>query len=449
MHLQRIEAYQFRNLIGALNFEPGLNVIYGQNAQGKSSWLEAVYLLATTKSFRTNHPKEGIRHGLTEAVLRGTVARGTLTKDLQLLLTEAVKQSFVNGKREPVTRYLGNLDAIAFTAEELEVVRGAPEWRRKFIDRGLVSTLPSYLGTLSEYGRVLKQKNALLREASNADDPAAYFDLLAPWNDQLVELGTEIHGLRVGYVQKLQAHLQPELFQHEQITIRYKSSLEGKGNLGNYAALFRERLGLRLKNEISLGYALVGPHRDDLEVFFDGYEIAKYGSSGQQRSALLILDLAQMSVYHTIFDEYPLFLIDDIDAELDRERIGILLDYLSDKAQTLVSTSKRSLAEQFRARARTLLVSAGQIQEAQAFTREADPQPRPIEATVARLDSADGTSTLTTQPVAQVLDPQTVDSVVAGVNETFAPPEMNSLDWLRQNETETVIDDAERHRAPF
>jgi DNA replication and repair protein RecF len=126
MHLQRIEAYHFRNLTGALDFDPGLNVIYGQNAQGKSSWLEAVYLLATTKSFRTNYPKEAIRHGLVEAVLRGTVARGNLTKDLQLLLTEVVKHSFINGKREPVTRYLGNLDAIAFTADEVEIVRGAP-----------------------------------------------------------------------------------------------------------------------------------------------------------------------------------------------------------------------------------------------------------------------------------------------------------------------------------
>lgn len=440
MHLQRIEAYHFRNLTGALDFDPGLNVVYGQNAQGKSSWLEAVYLLATTKSFRTNYPKEAIRHGLTEAVLRGTVARGNLTKDLQLLVSESVKQSFVNGKREPVTRYLGNLDAIAFTADEMEIVRGAPEWRRKFVDRGLVSTLPAYLGTLSEYARVLKQKNALLREAAKSDKPETYADLIQPWNDQLVALGTEIHTLRVGYVKKLQAQLKPELFQHEQITIRYKSSLEGRGDLGNYAALFRERLSLRLKNEIGIGYALVGPHRDDLEVLFDGYELAKYGSSGQQRSALLILDLAQMSVYHTVFDEYPLFLIDDIDAELDRERIGILLDFLADKAQTLVSTSKRSIADRYRARARTLFVSAGQLAEDKDLIQGPD-----LTGSHNEPEAADANSAMPSPfPAALPVVPAADQAV-----ETLAPPEIDSLDWLRQHETGTATQEADRHRAPF
>src|SRR5215813_8826143 len=186
MHLQRIEASNFRNLLGEIEFSPGLNVIYGANAQGKSSWLEAIYLLATTKSFRTSHPKEAVRHDADEAMLRGTVARGNLTKDLQLLIAESAKQTFVNGKREAVTRYLGNLHAIAFTADEMQIVRGAPEARRRFLDRGIFFMLPSYLGTLNEYGRVLKQKNALLREASDAQDPAKYVDLIQPWNDQLV-----------------------------------------------------------------------------------------------------------------------------------------------------------------------------------------------------------------------------------------------------------------------
>lgn len=440
MFLQRLESFHFRNLTGAIEFAPGLNVIYGQNAQGKSSWLEAVYLLATTKSFRTKYPKETIQHGASEAILRGTVARGNLTKDLQLLITESVKQSFINGKREVVTRYLGNLDAIAFTAEELEIVRGAPESRRRFLDRGLVGTRPSYLGTLSEYGRVLKQKNALLREAAQADDTGRYFELLQPWNDQLVVLGTEIHGLRLGYVEQLQAQLKPELFLHEQITIRYRSSLEGKGDLGAYASLFQERLQLRLKNELSLGYALVGPHRDDLEILFDGYEIAKYGSSGQQRSALLILDLAQLSVYHTEFEEYPLFLIDDIDAELDRERIGILLDYLEDKAQTLVSTSKRFIAERFRKRARTHWVIAGQVKEDKELNQDlglTETEPALINSALPL--EVPATQAQDAQPVSMPALPDP------------ALPEMDSLDWLQQEEAavNAAPKTEDRHRAPF
>src|SRR5215813_11836154 len=367
MRLKRLEATNFRNLTGAIEFSPGLNLIYGANAQGKSSWLEAVYLLATTKSFRTSHPKEVVTHDSGEAVLRGSVARGALTKDLQLLIAENAKQTFVNGKREAVTRYLGNLNAIAFTADEMEVVRGAPEARRRFLDRGIFFTLPAYLGTLNEYNRVLKQKNALLREASEADDPLKFHDLIQPWNDQLVALGSEIHQARVNHVDQLRAHLNPDLFQAEAITIRYKSSLEGRGDLGDYANLLRERLGLRLKNEIAAGYSLVGPHRDDLEILSDGYETARFGSSGQQRSALLILDIAQMSVYYQVFEEYPIFLIDDLDAELDRTRIEILLNFLDGRSQTIVSTSKRTIAERYSNRARTLLIQSGRVTEDQGL----------------------------------------------------------------------------------
>lgn len=361
MHLAHLEANEFRNLTGAIDFSPGLNVLYGANAQGKSNWLEAVYLLATTKSFRTAHPRETICHGATEALLRGTVARGNLTKDLQLLISDATKQTFVNGKREAVVRYLGALDAIAFTAHEMEVVRGGPEARRRFLDRGIVSTLPAYLGTLAEYNRVIKQKHRLLRDASEADDPTPFIPLIQSWNDQLVALGSEIHRARIDYVERLRIHLNPQLFEVEEITVQYRSSLEGKGDLGDYDNLLRERLALRLRNEISLGYALVGPHRDDLEIRSDGYDVARFGSSGQQRSALLVLDLAQIGVYHQTFGEYPIFLIDDIDAELDRTRIEILLDYLDGEVQTIVSTSKYSLADRYRDRAALRLIVKGGV----------------------------------------------------------------------------------------
>lgn len=361
MHLSHLESINFRNLSGALNFSPGLNVIFGANAQGKTNWLEAVYLLATTKSFKTAQPKEAIHHDADEAILRGTILSGQLSRDIQLLLTRTTKQTFVNGKREAITRYLGILDAIAFTADEMEVIRGGPEYRRRFVDRGLVSTLPAYLGTLAEYNRVLKQKNSLLRSASEADEPMKFFPLLEPWNDQLVALGAEIHAARLGYVEKLKAALQPQLFQNESITMRYKSSLEGKGDLNDYAQLFRERLAHHVQNEVAVGYALVGPHRDDVEILCDGYDISRYGSSGQQRSALLILDLAQMVVYHSVLEDYPVFIVDDIDAELDRNRIEILLDTLEGNSQVFISTSKRAIAQHYRNRAQTIEIAHGKL----------------------------------------------------------------------------------------
>lgn len=359
MHLLRVEALEFRNLSGPIDFANGLNVLYGDNAQGKSNWLEAVYLLSTTRSFRTVHPREMIRHGSAEAILRGVVSRGTLTRELQLLIGETTKQAFISGKREPVTRYLGSLDAIAFTADEMEVVRGAPEARRRFLDRGIIAIQPSFLATITEYGKVLKQKNKLLRDFQEMSEPDSVIPLIEVWNDQLATLGTEIHESRVAYVEKLRKGLLPQLFKCEKVEISYRSSLEGKGNTDLYESLLRERLGLRLRNELAAGYALVGPHRDDVDIRCDGYDVARFGSAGQQRSALLILDLAQMLVYYDVYDEYPVFLIDDIDAELDRTRIEILLDYLGDKSQTIVSTSKRTLADRYRDRATVRLIANG------------------------------------------------------------------------------------------
>lgn len=363
MHLLRIEAHQFRNLSGSVEFSPGLNVIVGANAQGKSNWLEAVYILSTSKSFRATHLRDVIAHESNEAILRGAVLRGNLTKELQLLISESTKQTLVNGKREPVTSYLGNLDAIAFTADDLAVIRGAPDARRRFLDRGVVGIHPSYLGTLAGYNRALKQKNRLLKDAAEAGQTSGgtkeYESLVEPWNDQLLTYGSEIHSRRTAYVEQLRDELQPRLFGHERIEIRYTSALEGKGDLSDYRRVFQERLLFHLRNELAAGHSLVGPHRDDLGIVADGHDLARFGSSGQQRSALLLLDLAQMLVYHKTFEEYPLFLVDDVDAELDRKRIETLLDYLEDKPQTIVSTSKRSVGERYRGRARVIFIATG------------------------------------------------------------------------------------------
>ncbi|MGA1369436.1 MAG: DNA replication/repair protein RecF [Blastocatellia bacterium] len=364
MHLTRLEAVDFRNLRGTLTLAPGLNILHGANAQGKTGWLEAIHLLATTRSFRTTTPRDAIAYQAREAILRGVVARGGLTRELQILLQGSLKQTFLNGKREAASRFLGHCVSIAFTADEMEIVRGAPEARRRFLDRGVFSIQPAHLATLNDYNRALKQKNALLRQASEEATPLRYLSLIEPWNDQLVRLGTAIHTARLDYVERLQAAVDPTLFRGEEIRVRYQSSLEGKGDLASYAELLRERLALRLRNELAAGHALVGPHRDDLEILGDGRELARFGSAGQQRSALLILDLAQIQVYYQAFEEYPIFLIDDLDAELDRTRIEILLDYLAEKTQTIVSTSKRSLATLYRERATLHEVVAGRIEPA-------------------------------------------------------------------------------------
>ena len=370
MLLEYLETHCFRNTSGRVSWGPNLNIIYGDNGQGKTNWLEAIYLLATTKSFRTQRLQEAVCFGEDLAVVRGRVARAEeVHRDLQVAVQSGTKTLTLNGKREAVTRYLGQLDAIAFTADELETVRGGPEARRRFLDRGILSLHHVYVQTLADYNRVIKQKNRLLQDASSAEQNAAdVLPLIAPWNEQLVDLGGQIHRARTDYVTQLNEVLERRLFGREEITIRYVSSLEGKGDLSDYEALLAERLRLRLSAEIAAGYALVGPHRDDLGIMFDGYEIRTYGSSGQQRSTLIILDLAAISLYYSWHREYPLFLIDDVDAELDGKRIDHLLGHLEGRTQTFITTSKEGLVKQYFTRANVYEVKEGLISEAGLLT---------------------------------------------------------------------------------
>ncbi len=192
-------------------------------------------------------------------------------------------------------------------------------------------------------------------------------DLLEVWNDQLIALATRIHKARMRYVERLQAVLQQKLFESEEITIRYASSLEGKGDLSDYANLLAERLKLRVQAEVSAGYSLIGTHRDDLEILFDGRDLRAFGSSGQQRSALLLLQLANVNVYHSQHNEYPLFLLDDIDSELDYKRLTQLLEFLDGKTQTFVTTSKESFVEKFGTNAEVFTIKNGEAGLSEKF----------------------------------------------------------------------------------
>lgn len=372
MIITEINSDGFRNLEGALECAPGINILCGDNAQGKTNWLEAIYLLGSTKSFRTSSLRETLRLGqgqTAQAFVRGSVVRERLTKELQVQLEENSKSFYINSKREAVTRYLGNLDVIIFCFEEMAIIRGEPAERRRFLDRGIVGLQPSYLKVLSEYNRVLKQKNVLLKEAQESERKSKFIDLIEAWNEQLIEHGTRIHTERCAYTERLRRVLGRQLFSERLLDIRYHSSLERHGlaaesSESQYRQLLQERLRARVENEISSGYALVGPHRDELEILIDGLEVGKFGSAGEQRSALITLDLAQISVYHSVFEEYPVFLIDDIDAELDARRISLLLDHVEGKMQVFVSTSKHEIARQYQSRAACSFINRGRVVDA-------------------------------------------------------------------------------------
>ncbi len=363
MLLESLETQNFRNANGKIFCEGNLNIITGDNGQGKTNWLEAIYLLATTKSFRTAKLQEAVAFDQELSFVRGTVQQSAeIHRSLQVTLQGNSKTLSLNGKREVVHRYLGQLHAVVFTASELEIVRGVPDARRKFLDGGITAIYPAFVQTLHDYNRVVKQKNSLLQSAQeNGFSVEKTRELLEPWNEQLVQHSARIHKARIRYVELLQKALEKRLFERETVTIRYVSSLEGKGDMQDYKSLLAERLNLRVQAELVAGHTLLGTHRDDLEILFDGRDLRVFGSSGQQRSALLILQLAAIQLYFERNGEYPLFLLDDIDAELDKKRTGKLLEFLEGKTQTFLTTSKETLVEQFAHRATVFQVENGKV----------------------------------------------------------------------------------------
>jgi DNA replication and repair protein RecF len=361
MLLESIDALNFRNLTGGLSCGSGLNILVGENGQGKTNWLEAIAVLASTRSFRTSQLRETINFDQQSASVKGGVRESPeIVRQLQVVISPTAKMLSVNGKKEPAPRYLGQLHAVVFNADELEIVRGQPEARRRFLDAGIVSLHPPFVQVLADYNRVVKQKNSLLQSSRDGDRSLEKTrELLEPWNEQLASLATRIHKARVRFVERLNEVLEKKLFGREELSIRHVSSLEGKGDLSNYGEVISERLGLRVQAEVVAGRSLIGTHRDDVELTFDGRDLRKYGSAGQQSSALLLLQLANVTVFHATRGEYPLFLLDDIDAELDYKRVGKLLDFLNGKTQTFATTSKDDLVKKFGQNASVFRIEQG------------------------------------------------------------------------------------------
>lgn len=361
MLLESIEASNFRNLAGSIAFSDGLNVLVGDNGQGKTNWLESIYLLASIRSFRTARLQEVVRFGESLAIVKGIVRESPeITRELQVAIEGNTKLLSINGKKETASRYLGQLSAVVFNADSLDVVRGHPDARRRFLDEGIVSLHPPFIQTFSDYSRVVRQKNSLLQQARDEEFLLEKTsEALAPWNEQLASLAARIHRGRVRFVERLNETLEKRLLGSEEISIRYLSSLEGKGDLTDYEALIAERLRMRVQAEVVAGHSLIGTHRDDLEILIDGRDIRRFGSSGQQRSALLLLLLANIEVFRATRGEYPLFLLDDIDSELDQKRIAQLIEYLDGKTQNFATTSKPDLAAQISKNQRLFSVENG------------------------------------------------------------------------------------------
>ncbi|KQO10599.1 DNA replication/repair protein RecF [Paenibacillus sp. Leaf72] len=344
MFLKNIHLQNYRNY-GQLELETSnqVNLFVGPNAQGKTNLLEAIFALALTKSHRTSKDKELIGWEADSARLQGMVDKRYGTAQLELLLSTQGKKAKINGlEQRKLSNFIGSLNVVMFAPEDLEIVKGTPGVRRRFLDMEIGQVQPGYLHTLQQYGKVLVQRNNYLKSASPGSMQQTMLDV---WNTQLAELGVKIMKKREHFIHKLQRWAEQIhsgiTAGSEQLTITYRPSL-GSGEPEDESVLFEQfmiKLTQVKEQEIRRGMSLVGPHRDDLAFFINGKEASVYGSQGQQRTTALSLKLAEIELIAEEIGEYPLLLLDDVLSELDQHRQTQLIETFQSKVQTFITTT--------------------------------------------------------------------------------------------------------------
>jgi DNA replication and repair protein RecF len=377
MFLKDLQLLNFRNYESQLIvFDDQKTILLGNNAQGKSNLLESVELLATLKSHRTSRDRDLVLDSTDFALIKATLARQFSVNELEMVLRAKGRRS-LKLNQENLRRhldFLGTLNAVQFSCLDLELVRGAPESRRNWLDTLLVQLEPLYAHILAQYQHILRQRNALLKSLrKQQEDGIALATLgeesLELWDRQLAEAGTRVIRRRSRGLERL-APLAQQWHQaisrhQETLTLQYRPNVAPEQDDPIWIQqAFLEKIALRRGAEQNLGTTVVGPHRDDIELTINGTPAKSYGSQGQQRTLVLALKLAELNLIGDIIGDAPLLLLDDVLAELDLFRQNQLLEVIQDRFQTLITTTHLNAFDaQWLQSSQILTVESGKIRE--------------------------------------------------------------------------------------
>lgn len=361
MWIEEISLTNYRNYKSLqAKFSPGLNVFIGQNAQGKTNFLEAIYFLSLTRSHRTRTDKELVTFDETESKLSGVVNRVNGKVPLDIILTTKGRTTKVNHlKQAKLSDYIGTLTVVLFAPEDLQLVKGAPALRRKFIDIDLGQIKPLYLSDLSNYNHILKQRNAYLKSTQHIDE--VFLDVL---DQQLVQFGTRVMEHRFDFISDLEKEADKHHFSisnHlENLKINYLSSVNFSDKV-DISVNFLSELQKSRSRDIFKKNTGVGPHRDDIEFFINNIN-ASFGSQGQQRSLILSLKMSEIALFKKATGDNPVLLLDDVMSELDNNRQSQLLqNIISENVQTFITTTSLEHLQHLPEEMKVFFVNQGAI----------------------------------------------------------------------------------------
>lgn len=344
MILTELEITQYRNFEHAhVQFDQPIVLFVGQNAQGKTNILEAIYVLAMAKSHRTSKDKELIQWEQEYASLSCRTERRHGAISLDIRLTPKGKKAKINSlEQRKLSDYIGAMNVVMFAPEDLGIVKGSPNIRRRFLDMEIGQVSKSYLHAILQYQKIVQQRNQAMKELQMGKP---YRDMLDVYNMQMANIAAEVLAKRYGFMEKLEQwgqEIHAQITQgKERLQLAYHNSLPVTQDMSRQEvidAIYQHLTSIQ-DREIARGTSLVGPHRDDIEFFINGTNVHQYGSQGQQRTTALSLKLAEIELIHQEVGEYPLLLLDDVLSELDANRQSHLLQNIKDRVQTFVTTT--------------------------------------------------------------------------------------------------------------
>lgn len=347
-------------------FASGLNLIVGENAQGKTNVLEAIYAVCTGRSFRTRDDRDMIRFHQDAARIHLDFLEGSQACTLDMtLLRNSAKEIRLN--RIPIRTYgelIGKAHVIVFSPDDLKLVKEGPQERRRFTDRELSAVSPAYYNALVRYHRVLKQRNKLLKSLQFSQSQR---DTLEHWDEQLCQIGGDIIHRRFAFtrqINQISQTLHTGISEgKERLSVQYLSCMDTLEGLGcdTIAKGMRERLVSQINTDIQRGTTSVGPHRDDFLLKVNDLSLRDYGSQGQHRSAALALKLSGIEMIRQETGRLPVVLLDDVMSELDPGRQNALLASLSEAQIIMTSTDTANLDPAMVRKANRYSVSEGTI----------------------------------------------------------------------------------------
>lgn len=344
MILKRIELYNFRNYEKlTARFYKGINIIYGDNAQGKTNLLESIYVLGLTKSHRSFIDNNLIKNGCESLKISGVIGGSTLDKKLQISLDN--KNKFFKIDDIPIKKvsdYISNMNIIIFYPDDLDILKGSPQSRRKYLNVELSQLYNSYYIVMNDYNKLLKIRNEYLKKWNKGDNiDKNYFDIVTSY---LIDKAILIYQMRYKYIEKINencAQIYQDIMNLEGFSIRYIPNVE---ILDIKSPTLKEHLQAqfdkKLEYDKKLATTTLGPHKDDFEFLLHDQNLKLYGSQGQQRIAVLALKLSEIAIFRKYKETTPILLLDDVFSELSDDKKNNLMKYIGKDIQTIITTTE-------------------------------------------------------------------------------------------------------------